>query len=278
MSAYAILGATGQVSGSILQLLGKSPNNKIIVLVRSRSKLEKNYPSLSSNKNIQVFQGSITDIPTLTKCITDTKAVFLTVAVNENTPGCNISLETTYAVVKALYTLRENQPAFKPPRLIILSSASLDKKFSDDALAIVQKFAHNLIYAANSYIYDDLAHAESYLRKHEDWLSMTFVMPGEWTHDVQQGHELNLEKAQTFISFLYLAGGMIEVADAESGRWERKNVSVVLKGGRKVRFEWWAPIILGRNLLYHFCPWFIRISALRITEFKGLIAEMLIGG
>jgi putative NADH-flavin reductase len=250
MSAYAILGATGQTGGSILQLLGDSPKNKINVLVRSRSKLERSYPPLSSNNNIQVFQGNISDIPTLTQCLKGTKAVFLTVAVTENAPGTSISLDTARAVISGLQTLKAEDPHFKPPRLIILSSASLDDKFWRG----VPAFVHNVMYAANSYIYDDLARAETYLRQYEDWLDMTFVMPGGLTHDVQKGHELSAERQQTFISFLDLAAGMVEVADADA-RWEGKHVSVVLKGGRKARFEWWAPVVLGKGLLCHVCPW-----------------------
>lgn len=79
-------------------------------------------------------------------------------------------------------------------------------------------------------------------------------MPGGLTHDVQKGHELSAERQQTFISFLDLAAGMVEVADADA-RWEGKHVSVVLKGDRKARFEWWAPVVLGKGLLCHVCPW-----------------------
>ena len=69
------------------------------------------------------------------------------------------------------------------------------------------------------------------------------MMPGGLSHDVQQGHELSEEKQQTFISFLDLAAGMVEVADADA-RWDGKHVSVVLKGGRKAKIEYWAPVIL----------------------------------
>jgi putative NADH-flavin reductase len=255
MSAYAILGATGQVGGSILRLLGDSPKDKINVLVRSRSKLEKSYPPLSSttttNKNIQVFEGNISDIPTLAQCLQGTKDAFLTVAVTENKPGCSISLDTAHAVVEALQSLKARNPTFKAPRLIILSSASLGSKFWSGAPG----FVHNVMYAANSHIYNDPARAETYLRQYEDWLDMTFVMPGGLTHDVQQGHEISAERQQTFISFLDLAAGMIEVADAEGDRWEGGHVSVLLKGGRKAKIEWQALVVLGKGLLCYLCPW-----------------------
>lgn len=250
MSTYSILGATGQVGGSILELLGSSPKHSINVLVRSHAKLQKTYPSLSSKPNIRVFEGNISDIATLSHCLQGTSAVFLTVAVTENIPGVSISLDTAHAVISALKSLKAQDPHFKPPRLVVLSSASLDIKY----WKTVPSFVHNMMYAANVHIYDDLARAETYLRQYEDWLDMTFVMPGGLSHDVQQGHELSAENQQTFISFLDLAAGMIEVADADA-RWEGKHVSVVLKGGRKARIEWWAPVILGKGLLCYLCPW-----------------------
>ncbi|KAJ4309709.1 hypothetical protein N0V94_008807, partial [Neodidymelliopsis sp. IMI 364377] len=159
MSAYAILGATGQTGLSILQILGSSPQNKINVLVRSRSKLKSSYPSLPSNPNISVFQGNISDIDTLASCLGGTKAVFLTVAVTENKPGITISVDTAHAVIEALTRLKAQDKNFKPPRLVVLSSASLDDKFWATAPA----FVHKLMYAANFYIYEDLARAEAIL-------------------------------------------------------------------------------------------------------------------
>ena len=250
MSAYAILGATGQIGGSILQVLGENPDNKINVLVRSRSKLEHSYPPVVSNRNITVFEGPVSDTQTLASCLKDARAVFLCVAVTVNAPGVSISVDTAEAVIKALQSLQSRDKAFKPPRLVVLSSASLDEKF----WSTVPSFVHNVMYAANSHIYDDLARAETYLRQHEDWLDMTFVMPGGLSHDVRQGHELSAERQQTFISFLDLAAGMVEVADADA-RWEGKHVSVVLKEGRKARIEWWAPVLLGKGLLCYAFPW-----------------------
>ena len=135
--------------------------------------------------------------------------------------------------------MKAEDDAFKPPRLLALSSASCDDK----------------LWTANANIYTDLVKAEAYLREHEDWLSTTFVMPGGLTHDVQKGHGLSTEKQQTFISFLDLAATMIEVADAESEKWHMAHVSVVFTGGQKERFEWKAPPILLRGLLCYWFPW-----------------------
>ncbi|KAJ4336420.1 hypothetical protein N0V87_005436 [Didymella glomerata] len=169
MSAYATLGATGQVGGSILHILSENTDYKINVLVRSRSKLEHSYPPVVSNKNIHIFEGSVSDIPTLASCLKELRPAFLCVAVTENTPDVTISVDTTEAVTKAFQWLQSRNRAFKPPRLVVSSSASLDTKF----WRTVPSFVHNVMYAANSHIYDNLARAETYLRQHEDWLNIT---------------------------------------------------------------------------------------------------------
>ena len=125
MSAYTILGATGQVGGSILSVLGANPLARTHVLVRSRVKLEKSYPGLNSSPNIVTYEGTITDIPFLTAYLADTHSIFLPVAVNENKSGVNISVETAHAVVSALEYLQSRSPEWEAPRLVVLSSASL---------------------------------------------------------------------------------------------------------------------------------------------------------
>ena len=251
MSAYAILGATGSTGSSILQLLSASPKAHIKLLVRSKSKLHKLFPAAIDNPNIEIFESSISDISTLSKCLSGTKAAFLTVAATTNVPGCSISIDTAKAVVQALKTLQEDDPNFKPPRLIVLSSASVDDKFWDTTPA----FVHNWLYTALSDLYDDLKEAEKYLRGQQDWLNTAFIMPGGIVHDVQRGHELSTTSQQTFVSFLDVAGAMIEVADSEGDRWDWQNVSLVLKGGQTAKIEWWAPVLLSKGLLLHYAPW-----------------------
>ena len=151
----------------------------------------------------------------------------------------------------ALKAIRETSPNFKAPRLIVLSSGSLDDKFWDETPTLI----HNIIWRCNSNIYTDLARAQAYLREQEDWLSSSFMMPGAISFDIQRGHDLSASKLQNFVSFLDVAAGMIEIADEESGRWEGKNVSAVLEGGQTGKFEWWAPVMLSKGLVLHFFPW-----------------------
>jgi putative NADH-flavin reductase len=251
MSAYAILGATGSTGSSILQLLSASPSNEIHVLVRSKAKLEKVCPSASSNPNIKVFEGSISNADNLAQCLTGVKAVFLTVAVMDNIPGCSIAQDTAHAVVIALTRLKDENANFKPPRLVVLSSASVDDKFWNG----IPRFVHHTLFAAMYYLYTDLQEAQAYLQSQEDWLSSTFITPGGISHDVQRGHALSESEQQTFISFLDVAAGMIEVADEESERWDGKLVCVVGSSGVKAKLSWDNPLLLLKGLVVYWMPW-----------------------
>jgi uncharacterized protein YbjT (DUF2867 family) len=165
MSSYAILGATGNVGLNILQNLSQSPSNTIHAFVRSRSKLERLYPTASTSTNLKIYEGDISNIDSLARCLSGTKAAFLTVAVNDNIPGCSIAYDTACAVLAALENLRDETPGFRPPRLIILSSASLDSKFWNDT----PQFVHAMVWRAMSNVYTDLERAEIFWRKQSDW-------------------------------------------------------------------------------------------------------------
>lgn len=242
---------------SILKLLDKSATENptsardIHILIRSRSKLERLYPSALQNPRIKIFEGNISDNETLKKCLDGTRAVFLAVAVTDNKPGSTITMDTSKAVVDALESLKAQKSTFKPPRLIQLSAAPVDWKFlKHDAW-----FVRNIVTLANSNIYKDLAVAERYLRSQEDWLTTVFVLPGALSFDEQYGHELSLTHSQDgCVSFLDLAAGMIEAADDESGKYDMQNVSVVLKGGRKIKFASYIPFTLLMGLIVHFFP------------------------
>ena len=101
------------------------------------------------------------------------------------------------------------------------------------------------------------------MRLHRSWLNATFVHPGGLVHDAQKGHAVNLEKttSQTFLSYLDLAAGMIEVADAE-GKYDWVGVSI-LPTSKDVKVEWRVPIFLVAGLTFHFLPWMYGISRYR---------------
>ncbi|TKA63292.1 hypothetical protein B0A55_10381 [Friedmanniomyces simplex] len=243
MSSFAVLGATGSTGSSITKILLQQDDVSIHALVRSKAKLFNTIPGIESDHRLQVYEGNVTNIDVLTECIKGTKAVFLAVAVNDNQPGCTIARDTARSVVAALERLRQEKPDCDLPRLVILSSASL----SDHLMRDFPKIAHAGMLMAASHIYHDLQEAEKFLRAQEHWgVQSVFIKPGGLVHDAQKGHQLSTDKQQTFLSFLDLAAGMVEVAEAEDGEWDMKDVSVV-PTAKDVKVEWRVPYFVLRG-------------------------------
>ena len=246
---YAVLGATGNTGQSLLRILNQYSDKKIHAFVRSRSKLEKQSPELVKSSQLQVFEGGLSDHETLSQCIKGTKAVFLALAASENIPYCRIAQDSASVVVAVLEKIRTAAPGTTLPRLVILSSASLDRHLSRNIPRLAQTLLHNGAY----WIYSDLERAEQFLRSHSEWVDCTFVKPGGLVHDEQKGHELSLDRQQTFLGFLDMAAGMVEIADTEGDAWRGKNVSV-LPTSPNVKIEWWVPWFLVKGLICTFFP------------------------
>ncbi|KAL9034268.1 MAG: hypothetical protein Q9180_005502 [Flavoplaca navasiana] len=117
MPTYAILGATGKTGGALLELLLKDPSNHISVYVRSTNKLLKQRPNFEGNKNVEIFEGSIADIPLITSALgPQVDAAFCVLATNENIPGIRIAQDTATSIIAALCHLRNEDAHFKPPK------------------------------------------------------------------------------------------------------------------------------------------------------------------
>ena len=248
MSAYALLGATGTVGNYIFRTLAEDSDRKIHAFVRSRSKLERMSPEICSSPNVKIFEGDISNTEVLSKCITGTRAVFLAVAASYNRPGENIAQIQAESIVSALESLRAKEKNVRPPTLIVLSSAETEEKFCEDLPWLVQK----MLFAANYHIYVDLMKAEKYLRA-RDWIGCVFVKPGGLSHDARHGYILSTEKQQTFLSFWDLVYAMVDIADADDGRWNGKAVSVL--SHKKAKVETGAMWALSRGLVTYFFPW-----------------------
>lgn len=259
MPTYAVLGATGSTGLALLDNLSKSPKYTVNAYVRSKAKLERFRPGISQSDKVQIFEGDLHDIPLITRCISNVSAIFAVVATNTNIPGNTIAQDTAQVIVAALCNLRTQNPDVKLPRIIVLSSATVNPTFSQGMPALF----HWLTETAFSYIYEDLRRAERYMRLHKSWVNATFVHPGGLVHDAQKGHAVSLDgvssvKEQKFLGYLDLAAGMIEVADAE-GKYDWVPVSVV-STAKDVKIEWRVPIFLGTGLTFHFLPWTYPIS------------------
>ena len=249
MPSYAVLGATGNTGLCLLSVLSQSSENIINAYCRSKNKLLRLSPEASKNDRIQIYEGDLENIPLIASCISGTRAVFLVVAVQRNVPGCHIAQDSARVIVSAMQQLREQKPNEKLPRLVVLSSSSIEPHLCRN----MPGFVHAMLFASCSNIYKDLIEAEKLLRSDGDWITSTFIKPGGLSHDKQKGHKISFETQQTPLGWLDLAAGMVEVADADDETYDMKNVSV-LPTATDVAFPWYAPLGLFQGLLIHFFP------------------------
>lgn len=112
------------------------------------------------------------------------------------------------------------------------------------------------LYLADSYVYADLERAEAYYKLHRTWCTVIFVQPGGLTHDEQRGHAVSLDREKTFLSFLDLGAGMLDIArDAENGeKYDWKGVSVI-PTSHDVKMSMDGPLTLLKGFVWHFFPW-----------------------
>ena len=261
MPTYAILGATGQVGSSILDALLETSTKafppdeiRINTFVRSKQKLLSMRPALASHPNSTIYEGQLTNTALLASCIHNTRAVFLCAAANDNVPYCSVAQESAHAVLSALEHNRTEHlnDTTPPPKLIILSSASLEPHLMADLPTLFTP----VMKRAASWVYADLRLAETYLRSHAPaGCELIFIKPGGLVHDKPVGHQLSTTRQQTFLSFADLGAGMVEAADSPAGKWAeaKGNVSVV-PAREGTRIEWYVPWYLVKGCLYHYFP------------------------
>jgi len=249
MPTYAILGATGSTGQSLLNLLLKSPKNNIHAYARSRAKLERLSPKLAAHENVTIFEGALDNISLIADCLRGTNAVFVVIGNNVSHPGMRMVEDGAQSLVAALCHIRNQDPNAQLPKILILTSSSINPILNRQKPAFLLK----VLRTALSYAYADLEHAEAFLRLHKSWLNVTFIQPPGLTNDVQKGHTLSTEETHGFISYPDLAAGMIEVAETEGAEYNWKGVAVV-PTGKDVKFAWDAPKNLVRGLFSHYLP------------------------
>lgn len=249
MPTYAVLGATGSTGQAILNILLQSPKNTVNAYVRSKAKLLKLSPQYEGNENLHIFEGNLDDVTLMAKCISNTSAVLSVLGANENTPGLHVAQDAAHSIVAACSEIRNQDPSAKLPKILFLTSASINPHLCRE----MPSFAVWLLHTALNYVYEDLEYAEAFLRLQKSWLDVTFIQPGGLVHDTQKGHALNLERQQTFLSYPDLAAGMIEAATARGGEYSWKGVSVV-PTSNDTKIEWRVPLFVGGGLLAHYLP------------------------
>ncbi|KAL8967114.1 MAG: hypothetical protein Q9183_003060 [Haloplaca sp. 2 TL-2023] len=252
MPTYAIIGATGSTGQQILTQLLQSPDNKVKVYCRSKTKLEKLSPKLAAHQNVDVYSGALNDVQLIADCVANTKAVFLVIGGNASYPGMRMVQDGCQSVVAALSTIKANDAGAKMPRVLLLSSATMNPRMQPDHGRALEAMKF-LLKAALFYAYEDLGHAENFLRLQKGWLNVTFIHPGGLVEDEPKGHTLTLDKPpEGFVGYADVAAGMIDVAAGEDERYSWDGVGVLPKSS--ARFNPEVPLIFGRGLLAYYLP------------------------
>ncbi|KAL8785856.1 MAG: hypothetical protein Q9195_008480 [Heterodermia aff. obscurata] len=234
MPTYAVLGATGSTGQALLHLLLQSPKNTVHAYARSKAKLLKLSPQYTGNDNLQIFEGALTDVSVIANCISNVTAVLCVLGANESAPGLHVAQDAAQSIVAACCHLKAQDPSVSLPKLLFLASATINPHLCRELPAPV----HWLLKASFYYVYEDLEYAQAYLELHKSWLNVTFIQPGGLVHDIQRGHAISLERQQTFLSYLDLAAGFIEVANAGEDLYKWKAVSVIpTSNGTKIEYR-----------------------------------------
>ncbi|CAI6332011.1 unnamed protein product [Periconia digitata] len=253
MPTYAVIGSTGNCGSALIQNLLKAPENKIHAYCRNVGKLHRLLPQVIDSKQVQVFSGSISDVDLMESLVRDTQAIFMVATTNDNVPGCRISQDSAASVIAALKNIKaKTSPGYKPPTLVLLSSATLDDYLSRH----MPKWFRPIMRAAASYVYEDLIVTEKMMREQSSWLSSIFIKPAGLSPDISRGHRLTLDEEESFISYLDLSAGMIEAVQDPEGRYEGRNVGVVnATRGVGAKFPSGTPMCIFMGLTRHFFPW-----------------------
>ncbi|KAA8648081.1 hypothetical protein EYZ11_007062 [Aspergillus tanneri] len=249
MAIYAVLGATGNTGTALIQNILQTPQGTIHAYCRNKAKLLRLLPEVADNKRVHVFDGGVHDVDLMVRCLRGTHTVFLTVTTNDNIPGCRLSQDSAQTVLAALRKIQEEEATIQMPKLVLLSSATIDEHLNREMPAWFKP----IMKSAASHVYEDLKITERLLREQSDWVSTIFIKPGGLSVDRQRGHQLSLDTQESFISYLDLAAAMIEAADDPDGRYDFQNVSVVNTGG-KAKFPRGTPLCIVVGLLRHFFP------------------------
>ncbi|EMD66890.1 hypothetical protein COCSADRAFT_81643 [Bipolaris sorokiniana ND90Pr] len=248
MPCYAVLGATGRTGQALLSALLSRPQAQIHAFCRNKRKLADAFPDLDNLKQMAVFEGNVTDTDLMAKCVQGCQAIFLVISTNDNVPGCRMSQDTVLAVLAALEG-QKKQGSGVPPRLVLLSSCTVDEHLSRHTPWLLRQ----ILLLSASQVYHDLMEAEKLLRAQESWLTTIYMKPGALALDKARGYALSFTDEDSPVTYEDLAGAMIEAAEDQGGVYDGRNVSVVNTNGKPV-FPKGTPLCIVVGLMRHFFP------------------------
>ncbi|OAP64282.1 hypothetical protein AYL99_00254 [Fonsecaea erecta] len=207
----AILGATGKTGREVLERLLPRPDVNIRVYVRSASKLIDLFPLLSSNPRVSIFQGPLGDVENMRKCLYEAEHIIFTLGENDNLPGVSVVEDGAKTVVAALSALRNDQDIkqeWRPPRVLVLSSATWNPTLAAVRPAVI----HWAIKTAFCHPYADLQRGQAILlAAAPSLLSVLLVQPNGLIEDEPSGHEISVDRATLTVTYGDLGAAFVDL-------------------------------------------------------------------
>lgn len=252
---FVLLGATGNTGQLILRnlLQTATAEDQFSMYVRSHAKLESLFPSISQDKRVTIFEGSIKDQILMRNCLSGADTIIVTLGENENIPQVSILSDCAQAILTALSSLQAKTPvpsAWTPPRLLLLSSATWNPRFAADRPALL----HWMIRNAFARPYADLVRAQEMLGSDPNLVTLLLVQPNALVKEPATGCVLSTEFAWMAVSYEDLAEGFVRLVTLPE---YSNTVAIGVSSARAQNVLLYVPFVIGkvfRGLLFQFMP------------------------
>ncbi|KAH8896523.1 hypothetical protein GQ53DRAFT_640204 [Thozetella sp. PMI_491] len=251
----ALYGSTGNTGQVVLRTLLAANQHKLNIYARSAEKLLLQFPELQGNDNVKLCFGKIEDSDVVLDCLSGAEIIICTLGSDGMSPD-TILRDSAKALVNGLKVIKQQEGiAWKKPRLLYLSSASENERFS----APRPRLVHWMITTAFQMGYIDLQGAQRELQEDPSLCSLLLVQPNVLVNEPGSGCFISSEHAMLGCSYEDLGNGFVTLALNNSYK-ELETVAVSSCGGdRALKY---APIIASKLFLgffVNFFPWGVQI-------------------
>ncbi|RKK75235.1 hypothetical protein BFJ69_g7825 [Fusarium oxysporum] len=251
----ALLGCTGNTGKVVLRTLLDKPEYNLNIYARSAKKLCSQVPELADNDRVKMSIGDIHDTNVVVDCLSGASIIICTLGSDGMSPDTILG-DSAQALVNALKVLKEQKgAAWEAPRLLYLSSASENERFS----APRPRFVHWMITKAFQMGYIDLQRAQRILLEDPSLCSLLLVQPNVLIDEPGTGTFISAEYAKLGCSYHDLGNAFVELATNDGYR-KLETVAVSSADGDKALK--YAPFIVSRLFLgffVNFFPWGVQI-------------------
>lgn len=250
----ALFGSTGNTGKVVLRNLLRRHEYRLNIYARSAQKLYSLFPEPRDNDQVKLCIGKIQDVEIVLDCLSGAKVVICTLG-NDGMSPDTILEDSALALVNALKVLKKQDGAmWEEPRLIYLSSASENERFS----APRPRLVHWMITTAFQMGYVDLQRAQRILLEDPSICSLLLVQPNVLVDEPGTGPFISAEYAKLGCSYKDLGNAFVDLATNDTYR-TLATVAVSSDGVNDLRY---APVIVSKLFLgffVNFFPWGVQI-------------------